>query len=71
MQPVSSGLTRRVTKEAQLPSAPPLLKEALARPQLLTLMRQSHRTLRPPPTGFNQSLPGMLVMIVMQMILTC
>jgi ABC-2 type transport system permease protein len=46
------------------------LKEALARPQLLTMTRQSHRTLRPPPSGFSQSLPGMLVMFVMQMILT-
>jgi len=46
------------------------LKEALARPQLLTWVRQSHRTLRPPPAGFSQSLPGMLVMFVMQMILT-
>jgi ABC-2 type transport system permease protein len=46
------------------------LKEALARPQLLTMARRGHRTLRPPPTGFSQSLPGMLVMFVMQMILT-
>lgn len=46
------------------------LKEALARPQLLTMVRQSHRTLRPPPSGFSQSLPGMLVMFVLQMILT-
>lgn len=46
------------------------LKAALARPQLLTVIRESHRTLRPPPSGFNQSLPGMLVMFVIQMILT-
>ncbi len=46
------------------------LKEALARPQLLTMVRLGHRTLRPPPTGFSQSLPGMLVMFVMQMIFT-
>jgi ABC-2 type transport system permease protein len=46
------------------------LEEALARPQLLTMIRQSHRTLRQPPSGFSQSLPGMLVMFVMQMILT-
>lgn len=46
------------------------LKAALARPQLLTVTRQSHRTLRPPPTGFHQSLPGMLVMFVLQMVLT-
>jgi ABC-2 type transport system permease protein len=46
------------------------LNEALARPQLLTVQRAGHRTLRPPPSGFSQSLPGMLVMFVMQMILT-
>jgi len=46
------------------------LKEALARPQLLGLTRAGYRTLRPPPTGFSQSLPGMLVMFVIQMILT-
>lgn len=46
------------------------LKNALARPQLLTVTRASHRTLRPPPSGFSQSLPGMLVMFVLQMILT-
>jgi ABC-2 type transport system permease protein len=46
------------------------LKEALARPQLLTVVRAGHRTLRPPPSGFSQSLPGMLVMFVIQMILT-
>ena len=46
------------------------LKNALARPQLLTVTRAGHRTLRPPPTGFSQSLPGMLVMFVLQMILT-
>ena len=46
------------------------LKEALAKPQLLTVVRGSHRTLRPPPTGFSQSLPGMLVMFVLQMVLT-
>jgi ABC-2 type transport system permease protein len=34
------------------------------------MVRQNHRTLRPPPSGFSQSLPGMLVMFVMQMILT-
>jgi len=46
------------------------LKAALTRPQLLTMVRRGHRTLRPPPMGFSQSLPGMLVMFVMQMILT-
>ena len=46
------------------------LKEALARPQLLTVTRASYRTLRPPPSGFSQALPGMLVMFVIQMILT-
>jgi ABC-type multidrug transport system permease subunit len=46
------------------------LKEALARPQLLTVERAAHRTLKPPPAGFSQSLPGTLVMFVVQMILT-
>jgi len=46
------------------------LKAALARPQLLTVTRPGYHTLRPPPTGFSQSLPGMLVMFVIQMILT-
>ena len=46
------------------------LEQALKRPQLLTLSRQSARTLKPPPMGFYQSLPGMLVMFVMQMIIT-
>lgn len=51
-------------------SARAALKEALARPQLLTVTRKSYRTLRPPPSGFSQSMPGMLVMFVFQMILT-
>jgi ABC-type multidrug transport system permease subunit len=46
------------------------LKQALTKPQLLTVTRATYRTLRPPPTGFSQSLPGMLVMFVIQMILT-
>lgn len=46
------------------------LEDALKRPQLLTLSRMSARTLKPPPTGFHQSLPGMLVMFVLQMIVT-
>jgi ABC-type Na+ efflux pump permease subunit len=46
------------------------LKDALTRPDLLTMVLEGHRTLRPPPTGYSQSLPGMLVMFVMQMILT-
>jgi ABC-2 type transport system permease protein len=46
------------------------LKEALGRPQLLTVVREKYRTLKPPPSGFNQSLPGMLVMFVMQMVFT-
>ena len=46
------------------------LKAALDRPQLLTVTPQRHRTLRPPPSGFSQSLPGMLVMFVLQMIIT-
>jgi ABC-type multidrug transport system permease subunit len=51
-------------------SARAALKEALARPQLLTVTRKGYRTLRPPPSGFSQSMPGMLVMFVFQMILT-
>jgi ABC-type multidrug transport system permease subunit len=46
------------------------LKDALGRPQLLTLALRGHRTLRPPPSGFSQSLPGMLVMFVLQMVFT-
>lgn len=46
------------------------LKEALARPQLLTVTRKSYPTLRPPPGEFSQSMPGMLVMFVFQMVLT-
>jgi ABC-type multidrug transport system permease subunit len=51
-------------------SARASLKEALARPQLLTVTRKGYRTLRPPPSGFSQSMPGMLVMFVFLMILT-
>ena len=46
------------------------LEQALNRPQLLTLSRRSARTLKPPPMGFYQSLPGMVVMFVLQMIIT-
>jgi ABC-2 type transport system permease protein len=46
------------------------LKAALERPDLLTVVSKEHRRLRPPPSGFYQSLPGMLVMFVMQMVLT-
>jgi ABC-type multidrug transport system permease subunit len=46
------------------------LKTALDRPQALTVTRRTSRTLRPPPTGISQSLPGMLVMFAVQMILT-
>ena len=45
-------------------------KAALASPDLLTVVSKEHRSLRPPPSGFFQSLPGMLVMFVMQMVLT-
>ncbi len=44
------------------------LKAALARPQLLTVERKTDPHLRPPPTGFYLSLPGMLVMFVLQMV---
>lgn len=43
-------------------------KAALARPQLLTVEHKTDRHLRPPPNGFYQSLPGMLVMFVLQMV---
>ena len=46
------------------------LKAALSRPQLLAVAQRSYHTLRPPPSGFSQSLPGMLVMFVVQMVLT-
>jgi ABC-2 type transport system permease protein len=46
------------------------LSAALSKPQLLTVSRQSYRTLRPPPAGIAQSMPGMLVMFVIQMVLT-
>ena len=59
-----------VSHRAWDPASRAALKEALARPQLLTVVRAGHRTLRPPPSGFSQSLPGMLVMFVIQMILT-
>ena len=46
------------------------LAQALARPQLLTVVSRGHPGLRPPPTGFYHSLPGILVMFVLQMVLT-
>jgi ABC-type multidrug transport system permease subunit len=46
------------------------LKAALMKPQLLTVTRKSDRGLRPPPRGFDLSLPGMLAMFVLQMVLT-
>jgi ABC-2 type transport system permease protein len=46
------------------------LKEILARPAILTLSRKSDSSLRPPPSGFNLSLPGFLIMFVMQMVIT-
>jgi ABC-2 type transport system permease protein len=45
------------------------LKAALARPQLLTVARMGDPSLKPPPTGFYMSLPGILVMFVLQMVL--
>lgn len=45
------------------------LKEVLAAKPLLTVTRKSDQGLRPPATGFYLSLPGMLVMMVLQMIL--
>ncbi len=46
------------------------LKQNLAQPQRLTVTRRGHHSLRPPPTGFAMSLPGFLVMFVMQMLIT-
>mgnify|MGYP001210684055 CR=1 FL=1 len=45
------------------------LKTALARPQLLTVEERTAPSLRPPPTGFYASLPGILAMFVLQMVL--
>lgn len=44
------------------------LKESLSRGSLLSVERKGHRSLRPPPVGFNLSLPGFLVMFVLLMI---
>jgi ABC-2 type transport system permease protein len=46
------------------------LKRALAKPQILTVTRKAHSSLKPPPTGFYLSLPGLLVMFVLQMVIT-
>ena len=46
------------------------LRKAIARPDLLTVNRRGDTSLMPPAAGFNQSLPGMLVMFVLQMVLT-
>jgi ABC-2 type transport system permease protein len=46
------------------------LQQALNRPELLTVTQMSAPNLKPPPMGFHQSLPGMLVMFVLQMIIT-
>ena len=43
------------------------LKDSLARPQPLRVVRGTDHTLRPPPSGFQLSVPGMLVMFVLQM----
>lgn len=45
------------------------LKTVLAQPQLLTVERKAAPHLRPPPTGFYASLPGILAMFVLQMVL--
>ena len=44
------------------------LKRSLSRPSLLSVQKKGHRSLRPPPVGFNLSLPGFLVMFVLLMI---
>jgi len=44
------------------------VEEALSRRPLLSVERKSDRSLRPPPDGFNLSLPGFLVMFVLLVI---
>ncbi len=43
------------------------LRAALDKPQILSVSRMSHTSLRPPPSGFNMSIPGFMIMFVMQM----
>jgi ABC-2 type transport system permease protein len=45
------------------------LQQSLSRPPLLSVERKSHRGLRPPPAGFDLSLPGFLVMLVVLVII--
>jgi ABC-2 type transport system permease protein len=45
------------------------LRQSLSRPPLLSVQRMSHRSLRPPPAGFDLSLPGFLVMLVLLVII--
>jgi ABC-2 type transport system permease protein len=45
------------------------LEADLAKTPLLSVTSQSDRRLRPPPAGFSMSLPGVLVMFVLQMVL--
>ena len=45
------------------------LQESLSRPPLLSVERKGHRSLRPPPMGFDLSLPGFLVMLVVLVII--
>ncbi len=45
------------------------LKATLSKPSLLTVTRMGNDSLRAPPTGFSLSLPGMLVMFVLQMVI--
>lgn len=43
------------------------LKEILEKPQQVTVARMTDKALRPPPTGYNLSFPGILIQFVLQM----
>lgn len=45
------------------------LEESLSRAPLLSVEEKGHRFLRPPPVGFNLSLPGFVVMFVLFMVI--
>jgi len=45
------------------------LQQSFSRPPLLSVERKGHRSLRPPPQGFDLSLPGFLVMLVVLVII--
>jgi ABC-2 type transport system permease protein len=45
------------------------LQQSLSQPPLLSVDRKGHRSLRPPPVGFDLSLPGFLVTLVVLVII--